>query len=398
MSTPESTTDSVERAEHTPEEFRKSVRNRTFGPFFFVFASFVMFVFLTWSGFDLFSALGADLLVGSKYDPTYTIVRLTVNAIIAFVLVGFLFSIYLLNNPAPSNKTPQEPAKAQKPITGIADNVPDLRERPTKSPYQSEEDTPVERVIRNLNYRLRQLLRQSSIIYWTMIISLIAGVVLIIFAGYLSSLDTTLATVTARLAADRDQTYRTQFLKGDPEGSAALASAANERVKQIDTLYAHAIDASIKRASESPENKADWNWPSTILRIGVIGMLVFLTQILISLYRYNSRLISFYGSRRDALLLAGGDSTDKIRELTDVLFPSKLDFGREPRHPLQEMIGFLRRGPHADGAHNEEDTTIGRSQRGCRRRSRKSPAVSQPQKTGEEAKPRTADVVVDQQR
>jgi hypothetical protein len=74
-------------------------------------------------------------------------------------------------------------------------------------------------------------------------------------------------------------------------------------------------------------------------------MLVFLTQILISLYRYNSRLIAFYGSRRDALLLVEGAQDAKIKELAEVFFPANLDFGREPRHPLQEMIDFIRKRP-----------------------------------------------------
>jgi hypothetical protein len=104
------------------------------------------------------------------------------------------------------------------------------------------------------------------------------------------------------------------------------------------------MNATIKQIGGADEHKSAWNWPSTILRVGIIGLVVFLTQILIQLYRYNSRLIVFYGSRHDALLLAGED-LGKLERYAKVFFPADLDFGREPRHPLREMAEFLRRAP-----------------------------------------------------
>ena len=89
------------------------------------------------------------------------------------------------------------------------------------------------------------------------------------------------------------------------------------------------------------------NWPGTVLRICIVSLIIFLVQILIQLYRYNSRLVSFYASRRDALILAKGDGR-RAKELADMLTPNGLDFGREPNHPLVAMAGFFKKGKKDD--------------------------------------------------
>jgi hypothetical protein len=91
-----------------------------------------------------------------------------------------------------------------------------------------------------------------------------------------------------------------------------------DRLKGLDDLYTRAVDASIKQATDKPDSKPVWNWPVTVLRVGIIGMLVFLTQILISLYRYNSRLIAFYSLRRNGLILAGDKAN--LRKLQPCCF------------------------------------------------------------------------------
>jgi hypothetical protein len=114
------------------------------------------------------------------------------------------------------------------------------------------------------------------------------------------------------------------------------------RLQVIDKGYSELMGAMIKQATDRVDNRPSLNWSSTILRVGVIGLLVFLTQILISLYRYNSKLIVFYNSLRDALLLCGGE-LEKVQDYTKAFFPPNLDFGQEPRHLLQEFVGFLGR-------------------------------------------------------
>ena len=45
---------------------------------------------------------------------------------------------------------------------------------------------------------------------------------------------------------------------------------------------------------------------TAITRIGVVLVIIFLAQVLIGLYRYNTRLITFYNSRRDLLQVWDG--------------------------------------------------------------------------------------------
>jgi hypothetical protein len=63
----------------------------------------------------------------------------------------------------------------------------------------------------------------------------------------------------------------------------------------------------------------------------------FLVQILMGLYRYNTRLITYYNSRRDLLSLWEGKA-EGLKALDQVLAPPKIDFGKEPKHPLEDII------------------------------------------------------------
>jgi hypothetical protein len=117
--------------------------------------------------------------------------------------------------------------------------------------------------------------------------------------------------------------------------------AAQARLGIADKNYYEVLGATISLANNQNQDDKDIYSSGTVLRICVVALLIFLTQILVSLYRYNSRLIAFYCSRRDALTLVGGDP-QAMKPLVALLFPTLLDFGREPRHPFQEFGGLLK--------------------------------------------------------
>jgi hypothetical protein len=199
-------------------------------------------------------------------------------------------------------------------------------------------------VISNLDRRISNLSGRSTIIYWTILITLVGGVILIIFAGYLSALDSTLAGLVSKIDSDRDavieiQNINLRRLEPDPR----IVGYVSDRMKFLDDLYKTVVQSRLTQLATQSEGKSDWHWPSTILRVGIIGLIIFLTQILISLYRYNSRLIAFYASRREAFVAA-----EKINlpftELAELLYPRDLDFGREPRHPFVEIGELFTRG------------------------------------------------------
>ena len=75
---------------------------------------------------------------------------------------------------------------------------------------------------------------------------------------------------------------------------------------------------------------------TAITRVGVVLIIVYLVQVLISLFRYNSRLITFYNARRDVLMLWDG-KPEHVDPLRGMMEP-KFDFGREPKHPIEDII------------------------------------------------------------
>ncbi|WP_145964988.1 hypothetical protein [Rhizobium leguminosarum] len=129
--------------------------------------------------------------------------------------------------------------------------------------------------------------------------------------------------------------------------------------KQRLSAYISAKDGLIKAMTDALKGRIDdgknFNVSSTILRLSILGMLIFLVQILIQLYRYNSRLITFYSSRRDAIMLSDGDEKT-MRLFSQLLLPSGLDFGREPHHPFAEAAELIR-----EGAANLRKRSVGRS-------------------------------------
>jgi len=73
-------------------------------------------------------------------------------------------------------------------------------------------------------------------------------------------------------------------------------------------------------------------------RIGAVLLLLFLVQILVSLYRYNIRLAAFLDARADVLdVFLDPDVDVPLRELAELFGPERLDFGRMPATPLQQL-------------------------------------------------------------
>ena len=63
-------------------------------------------------------------------------------------------------------------------------------------------------------------------------------------------------------------------------------------------------------------------------KIGTTVLLLFLVQILVTLYRYNIRLASFYDSRADILQLVKGDGDNTMPSLASILAADRVEFGK----------------------------------------------------------------------
>jgi hypothetical protein len=80
---------------------------------------------------------------------------------------------------------------------------------------------------------------------------------------------------------------------------------------------------------------------SLSLRVGIAIIVIFITQVLLRLYRYCLRIGNFYMSRFDALLCC----EEKIAidlETAVALFTPPVDVGREPPSPFEGMWSALR--------------------------------------------------------
>jgi hypothetical protein len=72
-------------------------------------------------------------------------------------------------------------------------------------------------------------------------------------------------------------------------------------------------------------------------KLGSVVVLIFLVQILVSLYRYNVRLAAFNDSRADLLQTLPKGVALKVKDSMEI-FPSQtLTFGKEPSTPLKEL-------------------------------------------------------------
>jgi hypothetical protein len=190
----------------------------------------------------------------------------------------------------------------------------------------------------NLNTRVFSLQSRATMIYWTILLTLGTGVFLVIFSGYLSSLDTASSLLWSRLDSELARTYTTNGANSSPDA---------EAIRRYGEHYNKVLDASITDITARNSQGRVWNWPSTIMRVSIAGLLIFLVQILIQLYRYNSRLVAFYSSRRDSIIMSEGDF-EAAKQWETVFAPANLDFGREPRHPFQAIANLFGRGKFTD--------------------------------------------------
>jgi hypothetical protein len=79
---------------------------------------------------------------------------------------------------------------------------------------------------------------------------------------------------------------------------------------------------------------------SSVTRLGVLLIIVFLVQILLSVFRYCTRIAAFYHSRADAMVLIGRSPGD-LHQTSRVLNPEKIGFGGHPESPWSAVAKVL---------------------------------------------------------
>ena len=77
-------------------------------------------------------------------------------------------------------------------------------------------------------------------------------------------------------------------------------------------------------------------------RIGTVLLLLFLVQILVSLYRYNAKLAAFYDGRADTLQMMGNIGSLHFDQIAKLTLADSLDFGKTDQLPAERAIELLR--------------------------------------------------------
>jgi hypothetical protein len=221
--------------------------------------------------------------------------------------------------------------------------------------------------------RVRRLRLRTTGILATIGVALVGAAIIVVFAGSLTSIDATAVSNVDKVKSDiadeqRQLTrlYQTQTqltaleqartagnkseieklerqlgsssfspLPTDPTAIQAMISDVKERIFKLNAL----LDPAWKKELETQRGYNDWHYiaATAITRVGVVLIIIYLVQILIGLYRYNTRLATYYSAKQDVLGLWDGNPTS-LKRLDEIMGSPKFDFGKEPKHPLEDLL------------------------------------------------------------
>ena len=138
--------------------------------------------------------------------------------------------------------------------------------------------------------------------------------------------------LAAREEAARNELQTLETLAPELE---AFAKDARELAQRVRTRDIEGGPAEGEARGGGAAQSTDALIASAVTRFGVIFVLMFLAQALINLNRYALRLAAFHRSRAYMLALSDGD-IDVMERTSRTLSADHVNLGREPRAPLDE--------------------------------------------------------------
>lgn len=172
----------------------------------------------------------------------------------------------------------------------------------------------------------------------------------------LSKMATEYEFTTQRAVEDEERVlsnYKRQLTPATPLDPKELSSLSTPLSQTLQTNASAAktqtgeILQQLKQTSdqEAEVHKNSINYVISFIstKIGSVLMLVFLTQILVQLYRHNIRLASFCESRADVLQLHSKADDLDLKKLFELLNTDKLDFGKTPIPPTKQALDLLQK-------------------------------------------------------
>ena len=274
------------------------------------------------------------------------------------------------------------------------------------------ESIPADRAAGILEYyrRAEALMEKAGSVLWVIIVVLMFTAVFIIFAGRISEIGVVETDHLAHMVAERaeieDQIERLdeeidrsdrqvemmvgrirlerddqkeferlsdvlKHLETRARSVAERRKGPQSRVETYDTQIWSARNLALERgrvgSGESKgQTKTETNTASgllvasTVTRLGVAIVAIYLVQILLSLYRYNTRMAADYLAHADTLMFVGLDAK-AVKALHAVLLP-KVNYGKMPSTVFQRSTDAVRtrlrrRGvPGGDGGSGDDNT------------------------------------------
>lgn len=296
------------------------------------------------------------------------------------VAFGFwLFKMLSSEHPPERGERQEEQAFALDSGTEAASEVPeeaDLRTGVRATPRGHANI----RVASLLRRRTRGLKTVASALLATILISILAGFWVFSSAGelatrdqraLLSALQENRKTLVERrtfygafqdnltLLIERISDIEARYQVGAARDSRTLhdlrrlveeITALRERLLTLETHLSSSLDGfdeSLKAIAgniddfKASQNQAHILISTVTTRIGSVLLLIFLVQILVTAYRYNSKLGAHYEARADALELEVHSGL-KLTELVPSLSPEGITYGKESVAPNKEVIDLIK--------------------------------------------------------
>jgi hypothetical protein len=179
---------------------------------------------------------------------------------------------------------------------------------------------------------------------------------LLIESGYFSDLDSTITkeevdaerqgmndylSALLQLQKETQDRYKLgELTRTDIAAVEARVEAAKTQIDFLSQRSETALPAAIIRSKRT--NLDTLALVSTsLVRFGGVTVILFLTSILVPIYRHNVRLASFYLARADSLILSRDARVDDFSQLTNLLTPT-ISFDKEPRTPFEGVSTLVK--------------------------------------------------------
>ena len=198
----------------------------------------------------------------------------------------------------------------------------------------------IEALIAIFRNRARKLRRNSVFTLLLILIAIGAGFYLFAFAERVVSLS--IGSAGIKFHPETKQAPLSNLIpKASIDSSEKIMTKIDNLNRQMKNIHS---EISQMRTEQKSSKDTGFNEviSSLATRIGAVFLLIFLVQILVTMYRYQVRLSAYYDARADAIELSGRSDVDSLERIISALSPERIDFGKTPKSPMENSVDLAR--------------------------------------------------------